>query len=153
MAKNKIINLFHSDEVFGNIAIEANPICDNPFNVVSKNVYILKRKLTNDKVLCVNMVKQKKEYKDLIGMIFLTQNNKKVKIYDNKFNTGEFDILFKKDGYSIGDIYIIKTQEDNGENYKVILVTDLYVLFFNSNNKLMLYSFDELSNMNVIKIN
>ncbi|EMH2710006.1 hypothetical protein SI855_002758 [Clostridioides difficile] len=153
MAKNKIINLFHSDEVFGDIAIEANSICDNSFNEVSKNVYMLKRKLTNDKVLCVNMGKQKKEYKDLIDMFFLTQNNKKVKIYDNKFNTGEFDILFKKDGYSIGDIYVIKTQEDNGENYRVILVTDLYVLFFNSNNKLILYRFDELNNMDIIKIN
>ncbi|HBG8470485.1 TPA: hypothetical protein KRH38_002808 [Clostridioides difficile] len=153
MAKNKMINLFHLDEVFGDIAIEANSICDNPFNVISKNVYMLKQKLTDDKVLCMNIVNQKKECKDLIDMIFLTQNNKKVKIYDNKFNTGEFDILFKKDGYSIGDIYIIKTQENNRENYKVILVTDLYVLFFNSNNKLILYSFDELNNINIIKIN
>ncbi|HBE8718233.1 TPA: hypothetical protein UL242_002457 [Clostridioides difficile] len=153
MAKNKMINLFHSDKVFGDIAIEANSICDNPFNVISKNVYMLKQKLTDDKVLCMNIVKQKKECKDLIDMIFLTQNNKKVKVYDNKFNTGEFDILFKKDGYSIGDIYIIKTQENNSENYKVILVTDLYVLFFNSNNKLILYSFDELNNINIIKIN
>lgn len=148
-----MINLFHPDEVFGDIAIEANSIYDNPFKIVSKNVYMLKRKLADDKVLCVNMGKQKKECKNLIDMIFLTQNNKKVKIYDNKFNTGEFDILFKKDGYSIGDIYIIKTQENNRENYKVILVTDLYVLFFNSNNKLILYSFDELNNINIIKIN
>ncbi|CCL32173.1 TPA: hypothetical protein KQE75_002512 [Clostridioides difficile] len=153
MAKNKMINLFHPDEVFGDIAIEANPIYDNPFKIVSKNVYMLKRKLADDKVLCVNIGKQKKECKNLIDMIFLTQNNKKVKIYDNKFNTGEFDILFRKDGYSIGDIYIIKTQENNRENYKVILVTDLYVLFFNSNNKLILYSFDELNNINIIKIN
>lgn len=148
-----MINLFHPDEVFGDIAIEANPIYDNPFKIVSKNVYMLKRKLADDKVLCVNIGKQKKECKNLIDMIFLTQNNKKVKIYDNKFNTGEFDILFRKDGYSIGDIYIIKTQENNRENYKVILVTDLYVLFFNSNNKLILYSFDELNNINIIKIN
>lgn len=144
--------LFYGEDYGKVIVDEVIPVFHNYARTANKTVYRLQ------KVLGENKAKFTEGYSKSTKIFnpneFLTQNGVPIKIYDDNFNKGEFDLTFKKDGYEVGKCYEFKGLGylgDLNKSCKIKLVTDQYVIFDNGNDT-SLYSYEELTRLVKIEI-
>lgn len=137
-------NLFHNKDYGKVIVKEVIPIFHNQSQTANKTVYIFNKALDENKAEFVQGYS--KITKIYHSNEFITQNGVPIKIYDDRFSRGKFDLEFKKEGYEVGKIYSFKGLGYLGNlntSCKVKLVTDQYVIFDTANN-ISFYSYNEL---------
>lgn len=144
LLKNK---LFYGEDYGKVIVDEVIPIFHDYAKTANKTVYIFKKDLSDNKA---EFSEGNSTYVKIFNPNkFLSQNGIPIKIYEQDFNKGLFDITFEKNGYKVGALY-----EFNGLGYlgnlsnlcEIKLVTDQYVIF-NCGKNVLLYSYKELNRL------